>query len=56
MRRIPLTRGQVAIVDDADYAWLSQWKWCATCSHDICGYCAPPNATMASGQRCRCTA
>jgi hypothetical protein len=26
---IPLTQGQFAIVDAADYEWLSQWKWCA---------------------------
>lgn len=25
---IPLTKGQSAIVDDADFDWLSQWKWC----------------------------
>jgi hypothetical protein len=24
---IPLTRGLVAIVDAADFGWLSQWKW-----------------------------
>jgi len=29
MKEIPLTQGQFAIVDDADYAWLNQWKWCA---------------------------
>lgn len=28
-REIPLTRGQVAIVDAADYEWLSTFKWCA---------------------------
>lgn len=28
-RAIPLTQGQVTIVDAADYKWLNQWKWCA---------------------------
>ena len=28
-REIPLTQGKVALVDEADYEWLSQWKWCA---------------------------
>jgi hypothetical protein len=28
-REIPLTQGQVAIVDAADYEWLSQWSWWA---------------------------
>ncbi len=30
MREILLTRGQVALVDDGDYGWLNQWKWCVT--------------------------
>lgn len=29
MKRIPLTQGQVAFVDDADFEWLSRWKWYA---------------------------
>lgn len=31
-RTIPLTRGYVAIVDDDDYEWLSEFKWCSTIS------------------------
>ncbi len=27
MKEIPLTQGYVALVDDKDYEWLSQWKW-----------------------------
>jgi len=27
MKKIPLSRGMEAIVDDADYAWLSQFNW-----------------------------
>lgn len=28
-KEIPLAHGKVAIVDDADYEWLMQWKWSA---------------------------
>src|SRR5262249_39143083 len=30
MKQIPLTQGKFAIVDDADFEWLNQWKWCAS--------------------------
>lgn len=33
MTEIPLTQSQVALVDDGDYDWLSQWKWHAIQSH-----------------------
>lgn len=28
MKRIALTKGEFALVDDADFEWLNQWKWC----------------------------
>jgi hypothetical protein len=27
MKKIPLTQGKVALVDNRDFEWLSQWKW-----------------------------
>jgi len=27
-KAIPLTQGKFAIVDESDYEWLNQWKWC----------------------------
>lgn len=29
-KQIPLSKGLFALVDDADYEWLSQWKWYAS--------------------------
>lgn len=35
MKEIPLTQGKVALVDDEDFARLSQFRW-----HNQCGYAA----------------
>lgn len=29
MQKIALTKGKFATVDDQDFDWLNQWKWCA---------------------------
>ncbi|KKM82689.1 hypothetical protein LCGC14_1317060 [marine sediment metagenome] len=34
MRKILLTQGKFAIVDDKDFEWLNQWKWSASKSHN----------------------
>ena len=28
MKQIELTQNKVALVDDEDFDWLNQWKWC----------------------------
>lgn len=40
VKRIPLTQGQFAIVDEADYELLIQHKWCASWCEKMKGYVA----------------
>jgi len=40
VKKISLTRGMFALVDDEDYEWLSQWKWYALRTRKNCFYVA----------------
>ena len=42
-RLIPLTQGQNAIVDAADFTWLTQWDWCACWRESSSGFYAISN-------------
>lgn len=35
-KMIPLTQGKFAMVDDADFEWLNQWKWCLAKTRFVC--------------------
>jgi len=50
MKEIPLTQGQVALVDDDDAEWLSKRKWQATYFPSVKGYYATC-ATRKNGKR-----
>ena len=49
MKEIQLTRKQIAIVDDDDYAWLSQYHWLAMWCPKTRSYYAARNTTRAGG-------
>jgi hypothetical protein len=48
MRTISLTQGKTALVDDADFEWLSQWKWCARKNH--AAWYALRNSSLKTGK------
>lgn len=49
VKEIPLTQNQVALVDDTDFEWLSQWKWYAEWHPDIKGFYAARNFRLHDG-------
>jgi len=51
MRTIPLTQGQVTIVDDEDFEELSRHKWHALWYPDIRSFYAVRNAPRHNGRR-----
>ena len=49
MIEIPLTQGQVALIDDEDYDLVSQYKWCASWNKRTKSYYAKTNIRKADG-------
>ena len=49
-KRIPLTQGQFAIVDDADFDELSQVKWCAQWNPDTHSFYAVRKIRLPDGK------
>jgi hypothetical protein len=50
-RLIPLTQGQQAIVDAADYERIARYKWCAQWNNHTKSFYALTNTRSASGKR-----
>ena len=51
MRKIRLTQGQIALVDDADYELVSKYKWCANWSSGMLSYYARTTVRLMSNKR-----
>ena len=50
-REIPLTQGQVAVVDECDYEWVAQYKWYALWSPGVKSFYAVRNSPTVNGYR-----
>lgn len=51
MKEIPLTRGQVTLVDDGDFEFLTQWKWSADWAPCTKSFYAIRNSPTVGGKR-----
>jgi hypothetical protein len=51
VRAITLTKGQVALVDDSDYEWLSQHKWFAKWNTGTRSYYAARSSPRENGKQ-----
>jgi hypothetical protein len=51
MRKISLTRGKHALVDDDDYGWLMQWKWYAHTTPNNNSFYAIRNSKYIRGKK-----
>lgn len=51
MKEIPLTQNQVALVDDTDFEWLSQWKWLAVWNRCTRSFYARRKESLPCGKR-----
>lgn len=49
MKKIPLSQGKVALVDDEDYDYLMQWNWCVK-KHRGTYYARRSNWIVGQGQ------
>lgn len=51
MKKIPLTQNQFALVDDEDFEYLNQWKWCAFWNPNSSSFYALRQSSRKLGKR-----
>jgi hypothetical protein len=51
MKYIELSQGQRAKVDDGDFDWLNQWKWCAEWNRETRSFYAVRKSDLVDGKR-----